>query len=257
MTGHWQQLIGEHGSQPIDPSDAITLLSEARVLRDDCSLLLTGRGDPLNHPRVIEIVREITQLGIVSTELRTKLSGAHIDPDTMINSGIDVLSVDILANTPSVYNTMTGGDRFDSILDTMQQLFNARRKSGFPTPWIVPRITRCDMAYEDIQGFYDRWLSICGCAIIDPAPPNPNPNTHINDRIQRLPIPEPRATQLANATLRIQADGQVVDHLGRAVPDTNAIEIGIEASYANLLSHTTVHNALHIEPKPTSTVSSA
>lgn len=253
LGGHWSELVGSHAPHSIDPSDLIKLLSDARVLRDDCSVLLSGRGDPLNHPRAIEIMQEITQLGIVSTELRTQLSSSDLDPQSIVNAGMDVLSVDVLANTAGVYQSMTGTNRFDSILDSMQQLFNARSKSVLPTPWIVPRITRCDATYEDIQGFYDRWLTVCGCAIIDPTPPN----AITNDRIQPLPIPEPRATQLANSTLRIQADGQVVDHLGRSVPNTNAIEIGIEASYANLLSHANEHNASHIEPKPTTTVSSA
>jgi len=148
--------------------------------------------------------------------------------ESIIASGIDVLSIDVLANSQSVYQHMVGESNFDTLLDSMQSLFNERSKSGKPTPWIVPRITRCDAAYADIQGFYDRWLTVCGCAVIDPNP-NPSPS----DRIQPLQIPTHRASQLERNTLRIQANGQVVDHHGTPVPNTNAFDLGIERSYQN------------------------
>jgi hypothetical protein len=244
LEGHWKSLVGNHTSTTMNHQDPIKLISEARVLRDDCSVLISGRGDPLNHPDAIQIISEINQLGIVSIELRTPMLNEKPVAEQLVRSGIDVLSIDVLANTPAVYQTMTGSHGFDDLLDTMQTMFNERPSSGLPTPWIVPRITRCDASYQDIEGFYDRWLSVCGCAIIDP-----NPNTKTNDRIQPLPIPEPRASQLENATLRIQADGQVVDHLGQPVPNTNAIELGIEQSYQNLLAYKSSQPRQDIEPK--------
>ncbi len=250
--GHWRDLVGAAPSAKLDQQEALKLIGEARVLRDDCSVLLAGRGDPLTHPGAMDIISEINQLGIASTELRTALDPTSADAQRLISSGIDVLSVDVLANTAAVYATMTGRDNFDALLDTIQAMFDARSGSGFPTPWIVPRITRCDTSYQDIEGFYDRWLCVCGCAVIDP-----NPNTQTHDRIQPLPIPEPRASQLASSVLRIQADGQVVDHLGQPVPNTNAFELGIEASYQNMLAFISSRASHHIEPKAPTMASNA
>ena len=50
--------------------------------------------------------------------------------------------------------------------------------------WVVPRITRCDAVYEEIEAFYDHWLMQAGAAVIDPLPvPMPG------QRIAPLPLP--------------------------------------------------------------------
>ena len=218
----------------MDPAQCRALISQARVLRDDSSVLFAGRGDPLLHPEAISILSDARDIGIAGIELRTDLFEHPHSINDLISSGVDVLSVDVLADSQSSYESMTGTGDFGSMLDSMQELFNARstQQGMLPSPWIVPRMTRCDLVHDDIKSFYDRWLTVCGCAVIDPSP-NPDPS----DRIQPLKIPEHRAKQLQHSTLRIQADGQVVDHLGNAVPDTNAFELGIEQSYKNFRAH--------------------
>lgn len=228
------------------------LLTDTRALRDDCTVLFAGRGDPLLHPAVLDIINQTNQLGITSTELRTDLINTNTPAEALIAANLGVLSINVLANTPAVYQIMTGHasgtNGFDSLLDAMQALFNARPTTQLPTPWIVPRITRCDAAYPDIQGFYDRWLTVCGCAIIDP------PKLNTTDRIQPLVVPDHRASQLALNTLRIQADGQVVDHLGNPIPNTNALELGIEQSYNNFRNAIAHQTESHIEHKATRTL---
>jgi len=208
-----------------------SLLIEARALRDDCSVLFHGRGDPLLHPEVISLIQQANELGVASVELRTDLLGQSHTPEEIINAGIDVLSVDVLADTDESYQAMSGTDGFTGLLNQMQSLFNTRKNTQgvLPMPWIVPRITRCDAVYSDIQTFYDRWLSVCGCAIIDPNP-NPDPS----DRIQPLTIPHHRAGQLTDTTLRIQADGQVVDEHHNPIGSINAIELGVQEAYTQM-----------------------
>ena len=215
-------------------------------LRDDISVVFGRAQDPLKHPHAMDIIAESSRLGLAGIELRTRLNHANFDPKQLINSGVQVISVDVLANTPAVYERMTGnrGIDFDQLLDRMQGMFDARPSASLPTPWIVPRMMRCDAAYEDIQGFYDRWLTVCGCAVI-----YPNPNPDPSDRIQPLPIPKHRAASLNRQTLHIRSDGQVLDPNGQPIPNTNAIEIGIQASCKNLLAFLGDHNGQHIEPK--------
>lgn len=244
--GLWasMHIDGTGHSMPTDR--ACELMDQIRLANEHCSLLIAGRGDPLLHENAMDIINHASSLDFASIELRTDLINIKHTAESIIQSGIDVLSVDVLANTPSVYQQMIGSNNFEGLLDTMQSLFNARQRVEQSTPWIVPRITRCDTAYADIQGFYDRWLTVCGCAVIDPNP-NPDPS----ERIQPLKIPDHRASQLERNTLRIQADGQVIDHLGRAVPNTNAIELGIERAYQNYRAFLKSESDACIEPKQT------
>lgn len=249
--GLWSSMQARpSASQDMELAQAQSLISQARTLRDDCSLLIAGRGDPLMHDDVFEVIQHANQSGFSSTELRTDLLDQTINqrftPDQLINSGIGVLSVDLLANTPKLYQQMTGSNQFDAILNTMQALFNERTKasSPLPTPWIVPRITRCDAVYVDLLGFYDRWLTVCGCAIIDPPPPG------TPGRIQQLQIPDQRAQQLDERVLRIAADGQVLDQHHHPIGSINAIELGVQEAYLQMRQALQGHQDLHAEPKP-------
>lgn len=248
QTGLWATMHNTPANpMNMDADQASNLINQARILRDECSIIFSGRGDPLTHPHALNIIQHATEQGITNIELRTDLINQPYDLQSILTSGISVLSVDVLADTESTYHTMTGQNTFETLLDTMQTLFNTRSStpSILPTPWIVPRITRCDATYPDIQGFYDRWLTVCGCAIIDPHPPKLN----TEDRIKPLYIPDDRALQLAANTLRIQADGQVINHLGEPIPNTNAFELGIEQSYKNFRQSLDQSTESNIEPK--------
>lgn len=251
------QTQGEHASmrsrpldiQDMDATDARSLISQAHKLNNECSLLIAGRGDPLIHDQVMPIIEHANTTGL-SIELRTDLLDQAVNQrfpiERLLSSGISVLSVDLLANTPHLYQQMSGSARFDAILDTMQSLFTERSKasSPLPTPWIVPRITRCDAVYNDLLGFYDRWISVCGCAIIDPPPPN------TPGRIQQLRVPDHRAQQLDARTLRIAADGQVVDQHHQPIGSINAIELGIQEAYTQMRRVIESSPRVHTEPKP-------
>ena len=249
LWGQWHMCqTPDHEKTQITLDQASALFEQAISLRSECSVLFAGRGDPLARADALSFIARAKELGIGSVELRTDFFDNTHDPEQIVASGVDVISVDMLADSHAGYETMTGSTGFDAFLDRMQSLFNARTISSgqIPAPWIVPRITRALDSYLQIQPFYDRWLSICGCAVIDP-----NFAADSDDRIKPLPIPSRRAHQLASGTLRIRCDGQVVDHQGRPVPNTNAIKLGIEESYKNFRRFLDQSADTHIEPKTT------
>ncbi|MFK7758366.1 MAG: 6-hydroxymethylpterin diphosphokinase MptE-like protein [Phycisphaerales bacterium] len=245
-------------NQHTDPMNRMSIqhaeliCSQARTLRPDCSVLIHGRGDPLTHPDVFPMIDTLKSKGIASIELRTDLVDLIVNstatPEQIIESGIDVLSVDVLANSRSLYEVMTGVDGFERLLDVMQSLFSARNNQAsdisgsLPRPWILPRMTRCDAVYADIESFYDRWLTVCGCATID-APLC----AEASDRIQALKVPRDRQEQLDNQILRIASNGRVVDAHRRPIGSINAFELGVHEAYTQLRR---VHDhAASVEPK--------
>ncbi len=245
--GLWgQRSQCQSSGHQITPDQASALFKEAVSLRSECSILISGRGDPLARADALSFVTRAKELGVSSVELRTDFFDDTHTPEQIVASGVDVVSVDVLTDSHDGYEEMTGSKDFESFLDRMQSLFNARttKPGQLPTPWIVPRITRNLESYLAIQPFYDRWLTVCGCAIIDP-----DPTAGPGGRIQPLPIPTKRAAQLAAHTLRVRCDGQVVDHQGRPIPNTNAFELGIELSFKNFRRSLAQSSGAHIEPK--------
>lgn len=82
--------------------------------------------------------------------------------------GLDVLSVDLDADTSEALTRRWGRGDIEAVREELCRMFDAAGGgSGLPRPWIVPRMTRRDSTYEQIEGFYTRWIMTLGAAVID------------------------------------------------------------------------------------------
>lgn len=151
--------------------------------REGVVVSLEGAGDPLLHARWREVVAHARSAGVAAVHLRTELL---CDPHTLElvrDAAIDVLSVDLLADTPETYQRITGLAEHARVVENVECLL-APRDGGRGPAWIVPRLTRCDAVYREIERFYDRWLMRAGWCVIDPAP-----RAIEGERIAPLPRP--------------------------------------------------------------------
>lgn len=174
--------------------------------RSDAVVNLAGAGDPLLHPRCAEVVRLAKSRGVAGVHVRTDLLAPPDAVDALLESGVDVISVDVLANTAATYKALTGFDGFRTVLENLDRLLQRRRSvAGLPHPWIVPRITRCDAVYEEIEAFYDKWLLVAGAAMIDQLP-----RPIEGDRIEPLGKPNRTRRRDWRSRLFVLSDGVVV-----------------------------------------------
>jgi len=227
--GQWKRGGNEATDRPVlTLARAHGLLRELITARPDAALVLDGAGDPLMHQDAMGFVQLADELGFASVELRTDLLCPGINAESMIESGLGVLSVDLLANTPETYSALTGQNMFSGVVDRLEGILNARGKlaCGLAPMWVVPRITRCDAVMEEIPDFYDRWLLACGSAAIDPLP-----RAVRGQRIQALPIPGERQRRIDARTMRVRCDGVLVDRFGRSLGDLDVFEVGIERAH--------------------------
>jgi hypothetical protein len=207
---------------PIDLKAAHKLIREHTTLREDAVLVLDGPGDPLMHAGVLDIVELADESGAACVHLRTDLLHDKLDAVRLGESGLGVLSVDLPANDARTYKTLTGVDRYDAVLQRMGAIADSRPPlaAGLPTPWILPRMVRCDATLEQVESFYDRWTMMLGGAVIDPLP------AWADDRIRPLPIPTERAARIESDIVRVRCDGMVCDARWRSY-GLNAIEHGL------------------------------
>jgi len=158
----------------------------------------------------------------VSVHVRTRLTGDGWD--ALAGSGVDVVSVDVMAVEAGLYEKLAGVDRYELVKGRVESMLQARStpagSSGLPLPWIVPRITRRDAAYEHIEPFYDGWLKACGCAVIDPME-----EAIAGERISPLRLPTRARRLRERTTLRLGADGSVVGCDGLSVRDAGLHEV--------------------------------
>lgn len=191
-----------------------------RILRDSLdgraapALTLVGSEAPgrdaLDHPDFEHLLRAAAQghnaRHFPAVHVRSTL---RIDPAAaerlipVLSQLADVISIDCFANAPDTYRELTGQDLYDTVLSNADLLIRARRiQGGLLAPWIVPRITRRDAVYAQIEQFFDKSLLIAGWGVIDPLP-EPIPG----ERITPLPPPSAGELRTALSLLTIDATG--------------------------------------------------
>jgi hypothetical protein len=173
--------------------------------RGDAVVDFAGVGDPLLHPQCAQFVRMAKEAGVAGVHVRTDLLAPPDVVDALLDSGVDIISVDLLANSAETYRRLAGRDAFRRVVENIERLL-ARRpvRDGLPGVWVVPRIMRCDAAYAEIEAFYDKWLLLAGAAMIDQLP-----RPIEGERIEPLGKPDRARRRDWRSRLMVLSDGSV------------------------------------------------
>ena len=190
------------------------------ALRDDLRLTIAGaarcargvpREEPLLDPATPGHIRAARRAGVRALHVRTGLRAEGAAIDAMVAAGPDVVSVDLHAETAATYSAVTGEDAFALARAGLEHL--ARSRGAWPAAdtsssawhgWIVPRLTKCDASYAEMERFYDRWIMLCGWAVIDPLSVATS-----SERIGPLRTPTSKARRDTRTFMRIEPNGDV------------------------------------------------
>ncbi|MCA9310913.1 MAG: DUF115 domain-containing protein [Phycisphaerales bacterium] len=187
----------------MDGDVARRLLDEFVALTPDGCVTFAGAGDPLLHAECAALVAHAADAGLV-THVRTDMA---IDPPDL--ERVDVLSIDVLAGAAATFARLTASDEhaYRALLERIDGLMKSMpvRQGGLPPRWIIPRITRCDEVYEEIESFYDKWRLLLAAAVIDPMPASVP-----DQRMTPMPMPRPVMRRRARERLMVLSDGGVV-----------------------------------------------
>jgi hypothetical protein len=205
-------------AQPLDLEILRTRLVPLRI-RERGLAITFDAGDPLLHPRFEQAVSIARDLGASAVHVRTELLG-ETDVDRLLAIHPDVISIDTHADTPATYAKVRGIDALPQVRDRLVKLLESRKTfdEGLVDQWIVPRITRRDEVYSEIESFYDRWIMAAGAAVIDSLE-----LPIAGHRIDPLPVPPQAAQRIAASIIRIRADGSIQS-------ETTAQATGLDAA---------------------------
>jgi hypothetical protein len=201
---------GAASSRPdLEPQLAARLFEQIAAA-GDVVVTFAGAGDPLLHDRFDEILRLARDAGVLGVHVRTELLAGQPTLDRLLGCEPDVVSVDLNADCPETYRRVMGLDRYQDVVSGMHYLVTQRTPltdhsatASLALPWIVPRLLRCADTVNDLDGFFQRWQSTLGTAVIDPEPAG-----HDNPL---LPVVVPPAVGLDDArhTMTVHSDGSI------------------------------------------------
>ncbi len=158
---------GRAGHRHLEDLSALSCVLKELAGYDDRLVFLGGHGDPLAHPRVADVLRNIRAAGVFGLGLATPLLDL---PDeafaALFEQRVDVVEVLLDSHTPQTYRRVNGVDGFERARANVQRLLDARRDRKRPRPLVVCRITRCAATLAEIEPFFDAWTSGAAGAVI-------------------------------------------------------------------------------------------
>jgi spiro-SPASM protein len=131
---------------------------------DDICLTIGGIGEPLAHRDLIKMIEAAKAAGIMGINIETdgRLLKDEL-AERLLASQVDTISVYLDAEGAVLYQQIKGEDRLEGIVGEMESFIDTSDGRG---PQIVPHLVKTRATMVEMEAFYDRWISRCGCAVI-------------------------------------------------------------------------------------------
>jgi radical SAM protein with 4Fe4S-binding SPASM domain len=118
---------------------------------------LTGKGDPIVHPQLGEVVRLIKGAGLTCSMFANGTVHRPGLIETLVESGLDRLNLSLNAASREAYLRVAGKDLYDQALAFLNQVLAVRRAAGRSRPWVRVTFVLCKDNVEDM----DRTVALC------------------------------------------------------------------------------------------------
>ncbi len=112
---------------------------------------LSGKGDPIAHPQLTQIVRILKGAGL-GCALVT--NGTLAKPDlapTLVERRLDRLNVSLNAGCREVYSKVNGKDLWDRAVSFLTDVLDRRKAAGGGPPWVRVSHVLCKSNMADIE----------------------------------------------------------------------------------------------------------
>lgn len=116
---------------------------------------LSGKGDPIVHPELPEIVRILKRAGLrcsMFTNGTVKRPGLV---SALVDTGLDRLNLSLNAATRDVFAKVTGKDLFNNAIEFTQEVLDKRRAAKQTEPWVRLTFVVCKDNVADVAEAVD------------------------------------------------------------------------------------------------------
>jgi MoaA/NifB/PqqE/SkfB family radical SAM enzyme len=124
---------------------------------------LTGKGEPMMHPHMPEIVAAIKCAGIDCSIVTNGTLGTPDLARTLVEHRLDLLSVSLNAGCPDVFLRTNKRDYWDRVIRFLEDTLREREVAGADKPWV--RITHV-VTKENVDDM-DNMVGICARLGVD------------------------------------------------------------------------------------------
>lgn len=122
------------------------------------SIKLSVRGEPLLHPRVVEMVEYAKRNGIIDVYFNT--NGVLLTKEVsekLIEAGLDRISISFEGTTKEVYETNRVGARYEDVLKNIETLIHCKDKNRASSPRIRIQSVLISGMEEKLDDYVNFW----------------------------------------------------------------------------------------------------
>jgi pyrroloquinoline quinone biosynthesis protein E len=111
---------------------------------------LSGKGDPVVHPQLPEIIQVIKEAGLRCSMFTTGSVPRADLAAKLVECGLDRLNLSLNAGSREVWARVAGKDLWDKALGFLKQVLELRRARGSRRPWVRVSFVVCKDNVEDV-----------------------------------------------------------------------------------------------------------
>ncbi len=126
------------------------LVAQLRDFPELASVHFAGFGEPLSHPRIVDMVRAVAQLGI-GAEMTT--NGLLLDSAcarNLIDAGLHTLVVSVDGARPETYGAVRAGAELRQVLDNVRHLIELREQASTAIPRVGVEFVAMRRNYQEL-----------------------------------------------------------------------------------------------------------
>jgi len=163
-----------------------------------CSVKLQYRGEPLLHPKLVDMVRYAKEKGVIEVMFNTNATLLTEDKSrAFVEAGLDKIVCSIDGYTKEVYEKIRVGAKFETILNNIKTLQRVKKEMGSKKPIVRVQMVDTPWNHDQIKGYLRFWGKIADQVGIEEmqdwrldknAPDTPTPEFCCPQLWQRLVI---------------------------------------------------------------------
>ena len=178
-------------------------------------VLLSGKGEPLLHPRCLDMVAYVKQRGLGLTLFSNGVLVREEAREALVVHGCDLLYVSLSSATPAVYEAIhpghPGEEELGEVLDNVRALTELKRARGRQEPRVMMVDVLCSANAHEALDFYEQARDIGAEHVRFQLIHVQDYNAHLKLRPDQI---DPLRAQIAEAQRRATAGGpSIVDNI--------------------------------------------
>lgn len=126
-----------------------------------CSIKLQYRGEPLLHPRIVDMVKYAKDKGVIEVMFNTNATLLTEEKARgLINAGLDKIICSIDGCTKEIYESVRIGAKFETVLNNIKRLQELKKEMNSETPIVRIQMVDTPKNHDQIDDYLKFWGAI-------------------------------------------------------------------------------------------------